>query len=397
MNIFKTEPTINWMGHIRLLVGISLVATLAGLILPFIKGINFGIDFAGGYEIEAKFAEDKPEATIQEWLKPLNVGDVRVQRYGTSDEHSYLILLRKQSSLTDQAKLALKADIEKLAGGADGLEDWSIAESGERLTARFAKSVDESELRRLIEAKGLKIKNVATGERTDHPEFTVQLSSIADDIESALQKGLNLPEVKTVVQRVEFVGPQVGAELQRQALFAVMWALLFIMLYVAVRFDLYFAPGAVVALFHDLSITIGVFSLFDLEFNMQALAALLTIVGYSINDTIVVYDRIRENAGRMRGRELRAMVTASINQTMSRTLLTSGVTGLSVASLMLLGGGVVRELSVALFVGIIAGTYSSISIAAPLYIILNERYGKAKKPSSEAPSAAAGGLAASGE
>ena len=153
-------------------------------------------------------------------------------------------------------------------------------------------------------------------------------------------------------------------------------ALFFILLYIGVRFDLMFAPGAIVALAHDVMITVGVFAVFQLEFNLPFIAALLAIVGYSLNDTIVVYDRIRENAVRMRGRELRSMVNASINQTLSRTVLTSATTLLVVVALIVFGGGIIRDFSVALLTGILVGTYSSVAIASPMYILLRERYGK---------------------
>jgi preprotein translocase subunit SecF len=180
----------------------------------------------------------------------------------------------------------------------------------------------------------------------------------------------------------------VGAELRNDGIMAIVYALGFILLYIAVRFDLAFAPGAVLALIHDVLITVGVFSLLQLEFNLPVIAAILAIVGYSLNDTIVVYDRIRENSLRYRGRTLRDLVNTSLNQTLSRTLLTSATTMLVVLALLIVGGGIIRDFSIALTVGVMVGTYSSVAIASPAYIFLRERAEK-KVSSSKGKSAAA--------
>ena len=215
--------------------------------------------------------------------------------------------------------------------------------------------------------------------------------SLSDQVEDALRQANGVPESEKLVSRVEFVGPQVGAELRNQGIMAIVYALGFILLYIAVRFDLAFAPGAVVALIHDVMITMGVFALFGLEFNLPIIAAILAIVGYSLNDTIVVYDRIRENQLRYRGRGLRDLVNTSLNQTLSRTVLTSATTMLVVLALLIFGGGIIRDFSIALAVGIMIGTYSSIAVASPVYILLRERSeqkeaaGKKTKP---APAAA---------
>ncbi|MBT6489863.1 MAG: protein translocase subunit SecF, partial [Deltaproteobacteria bacterium] len=193
------------------------------------------------------------------------------------------------------------------------------------------------------------------------------------DIETALREGTGVASSEQLVKRVEFVGPQVGAELRNDGIMAIVYALGFILLYIAVRFDLAFAPGAVLALIHDVLITVGVFSALGLEFNLPVIAAILAIVGYSLNDTIVVYDRIRENSLRYRGRTLRDLVNTSLNQTLSRTLLTSATTMLVVLALLIVGGGIIRDFSIALTVGVLVGTYSSVAIASPAYIFLRER------------------------
>jgi preprotein translocase subunit SecF len=168
---------------------------------------------------------------------------------------------------------------------------------------------------------------------------------------------------------VEMVGPQVGADLRRKGLLSILYAMLGILAYITVRFQLRFALGAIAALVHDVLITIGVFSLLNIEFTLPIIAAILTIIGYSLNDTIVVYDRIRENIKRTPKEKLLAVVNSSINQTLSRTILTSGTTLLVVFCLFVFGGEVIHNFSFALLVGIIVGTYSSIYIASPILLV----------------------------
>ena len=167
---------------------------------------------------------------------------------------------------------------------------------------------------------------------------------------------------------VQIVGPTAGKQLQRQALMATLWSLLGMLIYLWCRFELIYGVAAVVAVFHDTLITVGAFSLLDKEISLTVIAAILTLIGYSMNDTIVVFDRIRENLGLSRRESLPDVVNRSINQTLSRTVLTSGLTFLTVLSLLLFGGPVLRGFSLALTVGVLIGTYSSIAVAAPMLV-----------------------------
>ena len=179
---------------------------------------------------------------------------------------------------------------------------------------------------------------------------------------------LELGECKVQMRRVEFVGPQVGGELTEKGGLAMIYALIGILIYVAWRFEWRFAVGAVAALVHDVLITISIFSLFGLEFSLPVLAALLAVIGYSLNDTIVVFDRIRENFRKMRKGGALEVMNSSINQTLRRTILTSLTTLLVVVTLLLIGGEVIKGFSFALFIGILVGTYSSIFIASPVVL-----------------------------
>lgn len=172
------------------------------------------------------------------------------------------------------------------------------------------------------------------------------------------------------MRRVEFVGPQVGDELANQGGLAMLYALFGILAYVAFRFEWRFAVGSVVALIHDVLITIGIFSVFQLEFTLTVLAAILAIIGYSLNDTIVVFDRIRENFRKLRKETPQEIMNRSINQTLPRTILTSFTTLLVLISLFIFGGDIIHNFSVALILGVIIGTYSSIYIASPVVLML---------------------------
>ena len=190
------------------------------------------------------------------------------------------------------------------------------------------------------------------------------------EVVSALQNNFFVSNF--TVRNVQVVGPQVGAQLQKQAGLAILYSLLGMLVYLWFRFELIYGVAAVVAVFHDTLITVGAFSLTNTEISLTVIAAILTLVGYSMNDTIVVFDRIRENVKLLRRESLAEIVNKSINQTLSRTILTSGLTFLTVLSLYLFGGEVLRGFSFALVIGILIGTYSSIAIAAPMLVAYQE-------------------------
>lgn len=194
-----------------------------------------------------------------------------------------------------------------------------------------------------------------------------QADNISDDVFAILEEKFGQENVS--LELVEMVGPQVGADMRRKGILSMLYAMVGILIYITLRFQFRFALGAIAALVHDITITVGIFSLFDKEFTLPVIAALLTIIGYSLNDTIVVYDRIRENIRRTPKEMLAVVVNNSINQTLSRTILTSGTTLIVVACLFILGGEVIHDFSFALLVGVVVGTYSSIYIASPVLLL----------------------------
>lgn len=242
---------------------------------------------------------------------------------------------------------------------------------GTLIQLRFAQPVKVEELRTALAE--VRLGESVIQQFGDPQEYLIRVAAGGglEEVSRRVQQGLRargLPAFE--VRRLEFVGPQVGRDLQLQALQAVAWGILGILIYTAIRFDYKGGVAAILALLHDVLVTLGAFSLTGRELNLPVLAALLTIVGYSINDTIVVFDRIRENRGKgiRKGETLADVVNASINQTLSRTVLTSLTVFLVVAVLYIFGGEVLRDFSFALLVGVITGTYSSVFVAAPIIV-----------------------------
>jgi len=337
MQFIKPGININFVGKRKIAFALSLAMILISIASLLIhKGPRYGIDFAGGTLIQVKFNDPTTIANIKSGLAAIDLQGSSVQEFGEKDENEYLI--RTDRSITTSEEFSLKVqEVLKSSTGSD-----------------------------------------------------------------------------TTVRRIEMVGPQVGKDLREKALFAMFFALLFIAIYISGRFELKwvlsgaiagvlmgavyllsvfkvsvpfliaaallvtlllfwflelkYAMGAIVALIHDVTITVGLFSLFNKEFTLPIIAALLTIIGYSLNDTIIVFDRIRENQKKYFKNTLEVIVNKSVNETLSRTILTSGTTLVVVAALFVLGGGIIHDFAFAMMVGIIVGTYSSIYVASPILL-----------------------------
>ena len=311
MEFLKRDTQFNFLGKRRLAGMISLALIVLGVTSLLIRGLNFGIDFTGGTLVEVSYKDSVTVEKVREQLKSAQFDDARVQYFGTSRD----ILVRLPIRSVDNSA-AISSEIMEI------------------LRLPFLETLAES------------------------PQGGVQ----------QCMSELGLGECNVQMRRVEFVGPQVGGELTEKGGLAMIYALIGILIYVAWRFEWRFALGAVAALVHDVLITISIFSLFGLEFSLPVLAALLAVIGYSLNDTIVVFDRIRENFRKMRKGGVLEVMNSSINQTLRRTILTSLTTLLVVVTLLLIGGEVIKGFSFALFIGILVGTYSSIFIASPVVL-----------------------------
>ncbi len=259
-----------------------------------------------------------------------------------------------------------------------GGPDYGIDFAGGTLVqVRFTDTTNASDIKKALD--GLEIGSMVVQQfGDDENEFMIRMEKTSAEL-----KGLSIEVQETLsatygadkvdVRRTEMVGPQVGSDLRMKGIKAIAYAMLGILAYISWRFEFRFAVGAIVALIHDVAITIGVFSLFGKEIDLPIIAAFLAIIGYSLNDTIIVYDRIRENLGRYNKESFSFIVNRSVNDTLSRTMLTSGTTLLVVLALFVLGGGVIHNFAFAMLIGVLVGTYSSIFVASPILIYWEER------------------------
>ncbi|MGH0034768.1 MAG: protein translocase subunit SecF [Myxococcota bacterium] len=330
--IVKPDTHIDFIGKRHLAGALSALLLLASVIAIPLRGIQVGIDFAGGTEIQVRFEPgvQADEGRIREVVGGLDgIDGLDVVRYGEAGAERQEFLLKFQST-------AVEAPVE-------AAEDAALVEGD----AEAAAEVEEA-----AEAES---------------DIVVQISQTLGGAIGAHS-----------LERVEFVGPRVGAELRDDGLKALLFASLVILGYIAFRFSSRFAPGAIVAVLHDLLITAGLFVILGLEFDLRILAAMLAILGYSLNDTIIIYDRIRENMAIRTKFDLPEVLNQSVNQTLSRTVLTSGTTLAALLSLFFLGGEVIRPFAFAMTIGVLIGTYSSVFIAAPTLLFLETRWGGAK-------------------
>jgi preprotein translocase subunit SecF len=251
---------------------------------------------------------------------------------------------------------------------------------GDKISTRYDVEPDLDKIKDQVRSiPGISLRASANNPTILNPRdhrVEIQLVSKGDQLIEKLQQSLGKNVVPDKALRVEWVGPKAGKQLRDSARNAVAIAVVFIMLYLAFRFDLRFAPGVIVACIHDAMVVIGAFIVLHREITLSTIAAVLTVVGYSMNDTVVVYDRIRENLGKHRGKTFAQIINMSVSETLSRTILTSGATMLSVLAFFVYGTGVIKDFMLALVVGIVAGTYSSIYVAAPLTEWIDKKMAK---------------------
>jgi preprotein translocase subunit SecF len=297
----------DFLGIAKYITALSMILVVVSLIVIFTKGLNYGVDFAGGIEVQAQFNGTVEAASVRKLMSDLGFPHANVQALGDKDE--YLI------------------HVESIEGKSESDTNQYIQDTINKVKAGI----------------------------TEH--FASQ---------------------GAVIRRVDTVGPQVGAELRRNGILAAFYCLLLILIFVGLRFDYRYAPGAVFCLFHDAIITVGIYSLFNWEFTTQTMAAVLTIIGYSLNDTIVIFDRIRENQHHFRDKDIYWVSNRSINETLSRTILTYLITYMTLASMFFFADGVIRDFAIAMLIGMFLGAYSTVYVATPLMLML-DKYQKWKK------------------
>ena len=367
-------------------IGLSVLLAIAGIGSIILKGgPRYGIDFRGGTVVQVKFLQTPQLDKIRTALQSQGLAGATIQPYDRPETNQVLIGLETASGQSLDAGRAAIVKALQAALGADpnklDLNNSSLSLLTERLQRLPGGAGSQDQTRKLAQdIVEFRDRAPQSGLIKSFQELA-SLPGVNPGIMTALQNETYLGAF--TVKGVEIVGPKVGRELQRQAVLATLYALAGMLVYIAFRFEWIYGVAAVVAVFHDVLITLGFFSLFNKEVSLTVIAALLTLVGYSMNDTIVIFDRIRENLKLMKKTALEPLINASINQTLSRTILTSGLTFLTVLSLFLFGGEVLHGFSFALVVGIIIGTYSSVFVASPILIWwkgVEERRRRARGP-----------------
>ena len=381
---FFRNPNIDFLGKKWYFLAFSLVFSVAGILsMLFWHGIPLGVDFRGGTLVYVKFSHKPNNDEIRAALDRVGLRNAKIQTYDRPELNKVLIDLPEQETseaALDKGKAQIIGALETSAP--TGKTDLNNASS---LTIKdYVLQKDPLHLGTDADARYTAIAQAIASYRDKTKGGVLssidELKSVADaPVVAALQDGFYLSDFG--VWNVEIVGPQVGKQLQTQAKLAVLYSLAGMLVYLGVRFEWIYGVAAVVTVFHDTLITVGAFSLTNKPITLTVVAAILTLVGYSNNDTIVVFDRIRENIKLMRREKLADIVNRSINQTLSRTILTAGLTFLTVLALYLFGGEVLHGFSFALVIGILIGTYSSIAIAAPILVAYQEwRAGRGKAP-----------------
>lgn len=383
----------DFVGKRRMAVVLSLVVNLAVLAWSGFHGLNFGVDFAGGTEMEVKFSKPVDPGTIRRAVGDLGFEDASVQTYGPEGEHTFLIRVGRIALMSEAD---VKRVVDVVQSKFPDVESWNFnPEIGDKIDFQFKTPPNVDAVRVAVEGAGVRVREVReeAGLTAGTKSFAVITQGIQDKIERDLSA--RFAEAKPEVRRVEYVGPAVGRELRNQGFKAILYAMALIVVYVGLRFDFRFSPGVITALVHDAVVTLGYFAFSGREFNLTSIAVILTVVGYSVNDTVVVYDRIREEKGKFKGKGLAEIVNLSINEVLGRTFLTSFATALSLVGLLVYGVGTIFDFALAMLIGIISGTYSTWFIAAPMTIWLEER--AARKKARPAAAAAAPTVRASGK
>ncbi|MBZ5501265.1 MAG: protein translocase subunit SecF [Acidobacteriia bacterium] len=396
---FFRGVNINWMGKAKYFVALSLFLLAVGwLSILRAGGLHYGIDFRGGTLVYVRFANTPPIDKIRKGLADAGMSNSSIQQISdisnASAKNDIVVGLEQRGQgdeSLDAGKQAILGILHKTfgtdAGGKADFNGLASADLAAFLTVKDPLSLGSSAGDRYTQLA----QRLVDARDKDHGGLLASFDALkgaegaTPAVLSALSSGFSLGNF--AIRDVEVVGPKVGAQLRRQAILATLYALAGMLVYIAFRFEWVYGAAAVIAVFHDVLITLGFFSLFHYEISLTVIAALLTLVGYSMNDTIVIFDRVRENLRVMRREPLAEIVNKSINQTLSRTILTSGLTFLTVLVLLLMGGGVLRAFSFAMVVGVVIGTYSSFGIAAPI-VVLWSKYAGGQGVTASAGSAA---------
>ncbi len=387
---FFHNVNVDWMGKAKYFVSLSLILLAVGWISILRNGgLRYGIDFRGGTLVYVRFSGPAPVDRIRQGLGEAGLANSSIQTisdkvFNGGAQNDVVIGIEKTGQgdeALDAGKQSILDVLHKTFGTANavGKQDFNsitasdlaiyLTQKDPLLLGTNAGDRYNQLAQRLTDARDKEHGGIVT-----HFDELKNVDGVTPAVSAALNNGLVLGNF--TIRNVEIVGPKVGAQLRRQAILATLYALAGMLLYIAFRFEWVYGAAAVIAVFHDVLITLGFFSIFHFEISLTVIAALLTLVGYSMNDTIVIFDRVREDLRLMRREPFPEVVNKAINQTLSRTILTSGLTFLTVLVLFLMGGEVLRAFSFAMVVGVVVGTYSSFGIAAPIVVLWSKYRGQ---------------------
>ena len=390
---FFHEPNIDWLGRKWYFISVSLALLVAGLIsIAVHRGLVYGIEFRSGTQVEVKFAKTPDVGTIRSQLEKEGWQGASIQSIGLASGNSVMIELPLREGATggealDTGRKAIVKALTDLYGGAQAgkvdlnnasatdIENQLLVADPLGLASKGIESATTTYTNLGQAIVGFRDRPPQSGLIADFQQLK-QIAGVTPAVLDVLQKECYLSGF--TVRNTQIVGPKVGSDLRRQAVYVTLAGLAAMLVYIWFRFELIYGVSAVIAVFHDVLITIGLFSLFNKEITLSVIAALLTLVGYSMNDTIVTFDRVRENLPSNKRLSFSELLNLSINQTLSRTILTSGLTFLAVLALYLFGGNVIHGFAFAMVVGVLIGTYSSFAIASPLLVYLQSRTGSGR-------------------
>ncbi len=388
IELFK-QPNIDWMGKAKYFYALSGLLLLIGIISVVSQGgIRYGLDFKGGTNVDVRFAQPPNIDRLRSGLAAQGLGNSEIQSISdiANPNANEVGISLEQKGQSDQALDVSKTQIINALNTIYGTSSSGKPDFNAATPASLAAFLTQRDPLLLSTNAGDRYSQLAkkildyrdrnkNGVLTNFDELS-NVDGVKPTVLNPLKENFNLGAF--AIRNVEIVGPKVGSELRRQAILVTLYALAGMLVYIAFRFEWVYGAAAVLAVFHDVLITIGFLSLLHFEISLTVIAAMLTLVGYSMNDTIVIFDRIRENNRLLRRESFADVVNKSINQTLSRTLLTSGLTFLTVLVLFLMGGQVLRAFSFALVIGIVVGTYSSFGIAAPMVVAWNRWRGQGR-------------------
>ncbi len=379
MEIIKPGRQFDFMRWRWWFIGASVTLLVLSAISFIYPGPKLGTDFKGGTEIEIAFKTHVDAGAVRAAVAKLNFASPEV--VSVADEKNpnrFLIRVQEVTPVTEADKEAIRKRMCEVKDGVvppgcqpnASASEINISDGGDRIMARYDEAPNLAAIKgQLVGAHGIELrggdKNPSVVNPREH-RVEVQLKSRGDQILDGLRAQLGAATVPEAPLRVEWIGPKAGAQLRDAAIKSIAIACFFIMAYIAFRFDMRFAPGGIVALVHDVGIAMGAMVLARKEITLSTVAAMLTIVGYSITDTVVVYDRIRENLGKHRNMSFAKVINLSVSEMLGRTIISSGVTSLSLVAFLIWGTGALKDFAFAMLVGVGVGTYSSIYVAAPI-------------------------------